>query len=84
MGSYQLVSEPSPPFEVPTLGVVAYGVVAWTRKRGVPTATNVAVTNKSRSGGLWSGGLDRKEVPTMTNIAVTNEDVGSSKRGVLL
>ncbi|KAL4577404.1 hypothetical protein LXL04_013513 [Taraxacum kok-saghyz] len=53
-------------------------------KRGVPTMTNVAVTNKSRSGDLWSGGLDRKEVPTVTNIAVTNEDVGSSKRGVLL
>ncbi|GJS37930.1 hypothetical protein Tco_0536312 [Tanacetum coccineum] len=33
------------PFEVPTLGVVAYGVVAWTQ-RGVPTVTNIAVTNE--------------------------------------
>ncbi|GKD39223.1 trichome birefringence-like protein 19, partial [Tanacetum coccineum] len=29
--------------------------------------------SNTRSGGLWSGGLDSKRVPTVTNIAVTNE-----------
>ncbi|GJZ38347.1 uncharacterized protein Tco_0584538, partial [Tanacetum coccineum] len=43
------------PYEVPTLGVVAYEVVSWTKKN------NGANRNqRARSGGLWSGGLDLK------------------------
>nr|GFA13176.1 hypothetical protein [Tanacetum cinerariifolium] len=45
-GSYQLVSRAMPTFRGSNeLGVVAYGVVAWTQ-RGVPTVTNIAVTNE--------------------------------------
>nr|GEZ68849.1 retrotransposable element Tf2 [Tanacetum cinerariifolium] len=33
IGSYQLVSELALPFEILTLGVVAYGMVAWTLKK---------------------------------------------------
>ncbi|CAH1415615.1 unnamed protein product [Lactuca virosa] len=62
MGLYQLVSEPSPSFEVSTLGVVAYGVVAWTQKRGVPTVTNVAVTNNDSEWWLGpKGGANREQ-----------------------
>nr|GEW49648.1 hypothetical protein [Tanacetum cinerariifolium] len=63
--------------KVPTLEVLAYGVVAWTQRR-VPTVTTIAVTNELgvvAYGVVWT----QKRVPTMTNIAVTNKDVGSSK-----
>ncbi|GKA79880.1 feruloyl CoA ortho-hydroxylase 1-like protein [Tanacetum coccineum] len=41
-------------------------------KRINPTSPTFRGSN-TRSGGLWSGGLDSKRVPTVTNIAVTNE-----------
>ncbi|GKD10307.1 hypothetical protein Tco_1189992, partial [Tanacetum coccineum] len=41
------------------LGVVAYGVVAWTQ-RGVPTVTNIAVTNED-VGSSKSEGLKKME-----------------------
>ncbi|GKE66023.1 hypothetical protein Tco_1520184 [Tanacetum coccineum] len=50
-----IVSELALPFEVPTLVVVAYGVVAWTQKK-----KGVNRGQRARSGGLWSGGLDPK------------------------
>ncbi|GJZ19431.1 hypothetical protein Tco_0556021, partial [Tanacetum coccineum] len=46
------------PFEVPTLGVVAYGVVAWTQKK--KGGDQHSRDQRARSGGLWSGGLDPK------------------------
>ncbi|GKE90248.1 retrovirus-related pol polyprotein from transposon TNT 1-94, partial [Tanacetum coccineum] len=49
------LSELALPFEVPTLGVVAYGVVAWTQKK-----KGANRDQRARSGGLWSGGLDPK------------------------
>nr|GEZ37325.1 DNA helicase [Tanacetum cinerariifolium] len=69
--------EPALPFEVPTLGVVAYGavaygVVAWT-ERGVPTVTNIAVTNELRVVAYGVVAWTQRGVPTVTNIAVTNE-----------
>ncbi|GKD53678.1 pentatricopeptide repeat-containing protein [Tanacetum coccineum] len=48
------------PFEVPTLGVVAYGVVAWTRKKKGANRDQHSRDQRARSGGLWSGGLDPK------------------------
>ncbi|GKB45291.1 serine-threonine/tyrosine-protein kinase catalytic domain-containing protein [Tanacetum coccineum] len=72
--------EPALPFEVPTLVVVAYGVVAWTQK-GVPTVTNIAVTNELGVVAYGVVAWTQKGLPTVTNIAVTNEDVGSSKGG---
>nr|GEU38880.1 hypothetical protein [Tanacetum cinerariifolium] len=76
------------PFEVPTLGVVAYGVVPWTQKE-VPTVTNTAVTNIAVTNELGVVAYEvvawtQRGVPTVTNIAVTNEEVSSSKGGVLL
>nr|GEZ38377.1 cell division control protein 48 homolog C [Tanacetum cinerariifolium] len=65
------------PFEVPTLGVVTYGVVAWTLKKRVPAVTNEL--------GVVAYGVvawTQRGVPTVTNIAMTNEDIGSSKGGV--
>ncbi|GKB90419.1 hypothetical protein Tco_0962691 [Tanacetum coccineum] len=64
--------EPAQPFEVPTLGVVAYGVVAWTQ-RGVPTVTNIAVTNELGVVAYGVVAWTQRGVPTVTNIAVTNE-----------
>ncbi|GKB73373.1 hypothetical protein Tco_0934785 [Tanacetum coccineum] len=60
LGSYQLVSELALPFEVPTLGVVAYGVVAWTQKKKGANRDQHSRDQRARSGGLWSGGLDPK------------------------
>ncbi|GKB48421.1 exosome complex component RRP42 [Tanacetum coccineum] len=48
------------PFEVPTLGVVAYGVVAWTQKKKGANRDQHSRDQRARSGGLWSGGLDPK------------------------
>ncbi|GJW70203.1 hypothetical protein Tco_0127120 [Tanacetum coccineum] len=48
------------PYEVPTLGVVAYGVVAWTRKKKGANRDQHSRDQRARSGGLWSGGLDPK------------------------
>ena len=52
-------------FEVPTLGVLAYGVVdfevvAWTRKKGA-NRDQYSPDQRARSGGLWSGVLDPKK-----------------------
>ncbi|GJW68243.1 hypothetical protein Tco_0122667, partial [Tanacetum coccineum] len=60
IGSYQLVSELFLPFEVPTLGVVAYGVVAWNRKKKGANRDQHSRDQRAQSGGLWNGGLDPK------------------------
>ncbi|GKC14622.1 hypothetical protein Tco_1011404, partial [Tanacetum coccineum] len=46
--------------EVPTLGVVANGVVAWTQKKKGANRDQHSRDQRARSGGLWSGGLDPK------------------------
>nr|GEX96202.1 putative nucleotidyltransferase, ribonuclease H [Tanacetum cinerariifolium] len=51
-GSYQLVSKLALPFEVPTLEVVAYGVVAWTRKKKGANRDQHSRDQRARSGGL--------------------------------
>nr|GEU87045.1 hypothetical protein [Tanacetum cinerariifolium] len=51
-GSYQLVSELALPFEVPTLGVVTYGVVAWTRKKKGANRDQHSRDQRAQSGGL--------------------------------
>ncbi|GJS11097.1 putative F-box domain-containing protein [Tanacetum coccineum] len=48
------------PYEVPTLGVVAYGVVVWTRKKKGANRDQHSRDQRARSGGLWSGDLDPK------------------------
>nr|GEZ91369.1 hypothetical protein [Tanacetum cinerariifolium] len=48
------------PFEVSTLGVVAYGAVAWTRRKKGANRDRHSRDQRARSGGLWSGGLDPK------------------------
>ncbi|GJR63256.1 hypothetical protein Tco_1505418 [Tanacetum coccineum] len=53
--SWKQQEELALPFEVPTLGVVAYGVMAWTQKK-----KGANRDQRARSGGLWSGGLDPK------------------------
>ncbi|GKE27704.1 hypothetical protein Tco_1443088, partial [Tanacetum coccineum] len=40
------------PFEVPTLGVVAYGVMAWTRKNNDANRHQHSHDQRARSGGL--------------------------------
>nr|GFA16451.1 hypothetical protein [Tanacetum cinerariifolium] len=75
--------EPALPFEVPTLRVVAYEVVAWTQ-RELSTVTNITVTNELGVLAYKVVAWTQREVPTVTNIVVTNEDVGSSKGNVLL
>ncbi|GJY92762.1 hypothetical protein Tco_0508544 [Tanacetum coccineum] len=70
--------EPALPFEVPTLRVVAYRVVAWTQ-RWVLAVTNIAVTNELGVVAYGVVAWTQRGVP-----AVTNEDVGSLKGGVLL
>nr|GEY18073.1 hypothetical protein [Tanacetum cinerariifolium] len=46
------------PFEVLTLGVVAYVVVAWTRKTKGGNRDQHSRDQRAQSGGLWSGDLD--------------------------
>ncbi|PWA68930.1 NIN-like protein [Artemisia annua] len=69
--------------KVPTLGVVACGVVAWTRKKGANRDQHShdqhSRDQRARSGGLRSGGLDLKRGANRDQ-----RDVDSSKGGVLL
>ncbi|GKA87793.1 hypothetical protein Tco_0809557 [Tanacetum coccineum] len=60
IGVYEGVRELALPFEVPTLGVVAYGVVAWTQKNKGANRDQHSHDQRAQSGGLWSGGLDPK------------------------